>query len=120
MNIEAVRNYCLSKPEVTEGMPFGDTVLVFKVNEKIFLLTPLDTESFQMNVKCDPELAIELRAQWPCVLPGYHMNKQHWNTVIPDGSLPDKCILEWIDHSYALVHRSTVRKSNKPSVKTKK
>ena len=114
MNIEAVRNYCLSKPDVTEGLPFGDTVLVFKVRGKIFMLTPLDTVDFQMNVKCDPEHAIVLRAEWPCVTPGYHMNKQHWNTVIPDGSLPDALILQWIDDSYNLVCQSFAKKTRKP------
>jgi len=107
MNIEALRNYCLQKEDVTEDMPFGDTVLVFRVRQKIFLLTPLDTDDFRVNLKCDPEKALELRTEWPCVLPGYHMNKKHWNTVIPDGSLPDSLLLEWVDHSYDLIGKKT-------------
>ena len=102
MDIEELRNYCLSKKGVTEGFPFGENVLVFKVGGKMFLLTPLDS-ALQMNVKCDPELAIELREQYPEVQPGYHMNKKTWNTVVLAGSLTRKQILEFIDHSYHLV-----------------
>ncbi|NJO25359.1 MAG: MmcQ/YjbR family DNA-binding protein, partial [Bacteroidia bacterium] len=83
--------------------PFGPDVIVFKVSGKIFLLLPLDTEQLQFNVKCNPDLALELREQYPCVLPGYHMNKKHWNTIIADGSVPVKQLQEWIDHSYELV-----------------
>lgn len=110
MHLEFVRNYCLHKPGVTEDMPFGDTVLVFKVMGKIFLLSPLDSNNLQMNLKCDPEKAQELRAEWPCVTPGYHMNKKHWNTIIPDSSVPDARLLEWIDHSYELVVNSLPKK----------
>jgi predicted DNA-binding protein (MmcQ/YjbR family) len=106
MNIETLREYCLSKPEVEETLPFGPDVLVFKVNSKAFLLLPLDTEELLFNVKCDPELALELREQYTSVLPGYHMNKKHWNTIIVDGSIPAKRIKEWIDHSYELVSKS--------------
>ena len=104
MNIEALREYVLQKKEVTEGFPFGDTVLVFKVKSKIFLLVPLDTAHLQFNVKCDPEKAIELRETYPrAVLPGYHMNKKHWNTVIVDGTLSAKQLLEMVDESYNLI-----------------
>jgi len=104
MNIETLREYVLQKPSVTEGFPFGDTVLVFKVLNKLFLLVPLDTEQLQFNVKCDPEKAIELRENWPTtVLPGYHMNKKHWNTVIVDGKLSNKQLMEMDDESYRLV-----------------
>ena len=104
MNIEALREYVLQKPSVTEGFPFGETVLVFKVFNKVFLLVPLDTEQLQFNVKCDPEKAIELREAWPdSILPGYHMNKKHWNTVIVDGRLSNKQLLELVDDSYKLV-----------------
>lgn len=103
MDIDWLRNYCLGKPGVTETLPFGPDVLVFKVCGKIFLLCPLDTEGFQFNVKCDPELAVELREQFDCVQPGYHMNKKHWNTILVDGSISSKQIREWIDHSYDLV-----------------
>lgn len=105
MNIEIIREYVLRKPSVTEGFPFGDSVIVYKVNEKMFLLLPLDTQPLQFNVKCDPEKAIELREQYPdAVLPGYHMNKKHWNTVIADGTLSNKQLLAMIDDSYELVH----------------
>jgi predicted DNA-binding protein (MmcQ/YjbR family) len=103
MNIETLREYCLSKPAVEETLPFGPDTLVFKVNGKIFLLTGLDEPVLSFNVKCDPELALELRASYPAVQPGYHMNKKHWNTVIVDGSIPVKFLKEWIDHSYDLV-----------------
>jgi len=98
-----LREYVLQKPSVTEGFPFGETVLVFKVFDKAFLLVPLDTEQLRFNVKCDPEKAIELREAWPdTVLPGYHMNKKHWNTVIVDGKLSNKQLLEMVDDSYRL------------------
>ena len=103
MNIEEIREYCLAKPGVEESLPFGPDVVVFKVKGRIFLLLPLDTETVQFNVKCDPEMAIELRATYPCVIPGYHMNKKHWNTVIVDGSVTRALLSEWIDHSYDLV-----------------
>ena len=103
MNIESLRDYVLQKPFVTEGFPFGETVIVFKVKGKVFLLVPLDTERFQFNVKCDPDKAIELREEYPdSVQPGFHMNKKHWNTVIVDGRLSSKLILEMVDDSYKL------------------
>jgi len=103
MNVEEIHNYCLNKREVTEGMPFGDTVVVYKVAGKIFLLVSLDETPLQFNAKCDPEKAIELREQYGCVQPGYHMNKKHWNTIKVDGSASDKLLMEWIDHSYDMV-----------------
>ncbi|MBS4066669.1 MAG: MmcQ/YjbR family DNA-binding protein [Chitinophagaceae bacterium] len=103
MNIETIRDYCLSKEGAEETLPFGPHVLVYKVNSKAFLLLPLDEESLRFNVKCDPDLALELREQYSSVHPGYHMNKRHWNTVFVDGSIPYKLIKEWIDHSYDLV-----------------
>jgi predicted DNA-binding protein (MmcQ/YjbR family) len=104
MNIETIREYILQKPSVTEGFPFGEDTLVFKVNEKIFLLAALDSSPLQFNVKCDPDKAIELRDEYPeSVLPGYHMNKKHWNTIIVDGRLSAKQLKEMIDDSYALV-----------------
>ncbi len=110
MNIEQLQQYCLSKPAVEETLPFGPDTLVYKVGEKIFLLCSLDTEVLQFNVKCDPDLAIELREEYPSVLPGYHMNKKHWNTIIVDGSVPVKKLKEWIDHSYELVLGSLPKK----------
>jgi predicted DNA-binding protein (MmcQ/YjbR family) len=103
MNIETIRDYCLNKPGVEETLPFGPDVIVFKVNNKAFLLLPLDTDELRFNVKCNPELALELREEYASVLPGYHMNKKHWNTIIVESSIPSKLIKEWIDHSYELV-----------------
>lgn len=102
MNIEDFRQYCLSKKAVTEEFPFGPDILVYKVAGKMFALT--DVEIFEsINLKCDPELAVELREKYNTVLPGYHMNKKHWNTVVMDNSLPDKLVKGWIDHSYQIV-----------------
>lgn len=102
MNIEELRNYCISKKAVTESFPFDEETLVFKVRDKMFLLTNINTE-LSMNVKCNPEKAIELREQYSAVLPGWHMNKKHWNTVMIDDSVPMDKLKEWIDHSYDLV-----------------
>jgi len=102
MNIEEFREYCILKPGVTEEFPFNETTLVFKVMGKMFALTNLDGE-WSLALKCDPEKAIELREQFPAIQPGYHMSKVHWNTVIMDGSLSRKLIMELIDHSYQLV-----------------
>ena len=107
MNIETIREYILQKPDVTEGFPFGEDTLVFKVKEKIFFLSGLDSSPIQFNVKCDPDKAIQLREEYPdCVLPGYHMNKKHWNTIIVDGTLSKKQLKEMIDHSYQLVNKT--------------
>lgn len=103
MNIESIRDYCLSMPGVEETLPFGPDTLVYKVKGKIFLLMGLDSEELSFNVKCDPDKALELREEFPCVLPGYHMNKKHWNTIVVDGSVSAKQLKEWISHSYVLV-----------------
>ena len=103
MNVEEIRAYTLQKENVTEGFPFGGDTLVFKVNEKLFLLVSLDKIPLRFNVKCDPDKAIELREEYPnSVLPGYHMNKKHWNTIIADG-LKSVILKEMIDNSYNLV-----------------
>ena len=102
MNIEQLREYCLAKKGATEEFPFDETTLVFKVMGKMFALTDLE-EDFSINLKCDPEKAIELREKYPTVLPGYHMNKKHWNTIIIDGSVPDNLLYSWIDDSYQLI-----------------
>lgn len=102
MNIEEIRIYCLSKKQTTEGFPFGDDTLVFKVKGKMFALMNLEGE-LRMNLKCDPEEAIRLREKHDAVIPGYHMNKRLWNTVIADGSITDQLIKKWIDDSYKLV-----------------
>lgn len=103
MNIEEFRNYCLSKKEVTETFPFDDVVLVFKVNNKMFASTSLKREVFTVNLKCDPEYAIELRERYPEVQPGFHMNKKHWNTVAFEESLDYQILMDLIDHSYEMV-----------------
>lgn len=105
MNIEELRKYCLSKPDAEESQPFGPDTLVFKVKGKIFLICPLDDVGLQFNVKCNPDRALELREEYSCVQPGFHMNKKHWNTVIVDGSVKTKLLKEWIDHSYELVRK---------------
>jgi len=102
MNIEELRNWCISKKGASEDFPFDETTLVFKVMGKMFALTDLEGD-LSVNLKCDPEKAIELRELYSNVLPGYHMNKKHWNTILIDGSVPDELIRQWIDHSYALV-----------------
>lgn len=103
MDIESIRVYCLAKENVEEGFPFGETTLVFKTGGKIFLLLSLDASPHTFNVKCDPDHALELREQYSSVLPGYHMNKKHWNTIVVDGSLPAKLLKSLIDESYDLV-----------------
>lgn len=109
MNIESLREYCLSKKEVTDGTPFGPDVLVFKVCNKMFALC--DIQSFEsINLKCEPEYAEELRERYQGITPGYHMNKLHWNTVMLDGSVPWKLVMELIDHSYELVVSSLPKK----------
>jgi predicted DNA-binding protein (MmcQ/YjbR family) len=105
MDIESLREYAVKKPGAEEGFPFGESVLVFKVKGKIFLLLPLDEDVVQFNVKCDPEKALEWREQYDAVQPGYHMNKKHWNTVIVDGTLNNKQLKEMIDDSYNLVSK---------------
>ncbi len=110
MNVETIREYCLSKENVEEGFPFGETTLVFKVAGKIFLLLGLDAVPLQFNAKCDPDHALELREQYDCIIPGYHMNKKHWNTVIVDGTLSDKQLKALIDESFDLVKPKTRRR----------
>src|ERR1043165_6519493 len=105
MDIETLREYCLDKAGVEEALPFGPNTLVYKVNGKIFLITGLDEEQLSFNLKCDPDLAIELREQFYCVRSGYHMNKKHWNTIIVECSVPNKKLKECIDYSYQLVRK---------------
>jgi len=103
MDIEQLWQYCKSKPDSEECFPFGPETLVFKVKGKIFFLASLEKNPPQFNVKCDPEKAIELREKFAAVLPGYHMNKKLWNTVIVDGSITAHRLQEFIDDSYQLV-----------------
>ena len=107
MNLETIREYCLKKKgRITEGFPFGEGVLVFKVNGKMFLLSNVNDHPISLNLKCDPEHAIELRERYEAVTPGYHMNKKHWITVVLDGSMPGKELFAMVDHSYELVVKS--------------
>jgi predicted DNA-binding protein (MmcQ/YjbR family) len=114
MNIEEYRNYCLSKKGVTEEFPFDENALVFKVMGKMFALTSLkswEEGNSSINLKCDPDWAMELRGNYESINPGFHMNKKHWNTVqINNGELPGNFIRELIDHSYMLVVKSLTRK----------
>ena len=104
MDIEAFRIYCLNLPGTEETLPFGPDTLVYKVGGKIFALTGLDEDECSVNLKCEPERAMELREEHPDdIIPGYHMNKKHWNTVHFERGLPDHFLKEMIDHSYQLV-----------------
>ncbi|PRD46677.1 MmcQ/YjbR family DNA-binding protein [Sphingobacterium haloxyli] len=119
MNIEDLREYCLAQRGVTEELPFGPNTLVFKVGGKVFLLVGLDqVDVLCFNVKCDPDRAVELRSDYPeTVIPGYHMNKKHWNTVYCNRQLPDERLRMFIDDSYALVYNSlskAIQESIKP------
>jgi predicted DNA-binding protein (MmcQ/YjbR family) len=102
MNIEEIRAYCLAKKQVTEDMPFGEDTLVFKVMGKMFALMNLEGD-VRVNLKCDPEEAIRLREEFDAVIPGYHMNKRLWNTIIVGGRITEKQLKKWIDNSYQLV-----------------
>ena len=106
MDVTDFREYCLTKPRATEGTPFGQTVLVFKIAGKIFALVSLDEVPATANLKCDPDLALELRDRYEQVGPGYHMNKKHWNTVEIDSGIPVNELRKMIDHSYELVAAS--------------
>ncbi len=106
MNLEQFREYSLSKVGATESMPFGEGVLVFKVAGKIFALAGLDEIPATVNLKCDPDLALELRDRYEQVRPGYHMNKKHWNTVEIDRGVPEAELRKMIEHSYDLVVRA--------------
>ncbi|MBK7474812.1 MAG: MmcQ/YjbR family DNA-binding protein [Haliscomenobacter sp.] len=110
MNIEEFQSYCLSKKGVEETFPFDEYTLAYKVMGKIFALTGLDSSVFTVNLKCDPDRAIELREEYEEIHPGYHMAKAHWNTIDFTGSLPDRFLMELIDHSYDLVVKSLPKK----------
>lgn len=117
MNIEEFRDYCLKLPGVTEDLPFGPDVLVFKVMGKLFALTDID--GFEsVNLKCKPEDCIELRERYSGIIAGYHMNKKHWNTVYTDGSVSDEMIKKLISISYELVVDGLTRKQ-KEELKTR-
>lgn len=103
MTFESARDYCLSLPEVEETQPFGPELFVYKVEGKMFALLSPDDEPTRMNLKCDPERALELRDRYESILPGYHMSKKHWNTLILDSSLSTSLVRELVDHSFDLV-----------------
>lgn len=109
MNIEEYRDYCLSKAGVTEGFPFDETALVFKVMDKMFALTNINLFE-SINLKCNPEKAIELREEYEGIKPGYHMSKKHWNTVYIDSDVPNKLLYSLIDDSYNLVVSKLTKK----------
>jgi len=110
MNIEYFQQHCLAKKGVTEEFPFDEHTLVYKVMGKMFALTGLERKEFAINLKCDPERAVDLRELHPEIEPGYHMSKKHWNTVNCEGNLNPKLIVELIDHSYDLVVKSLTKK----------
>lgn len=113
MHIEAIVEYCMAKPGVQETFPFDEVTLVMKVMGKMFMALPTAEENLRINLKCDPERAVQLREENEAILPGWHMNKKHWNTVLIDGSLSNKMIQELIDHSYELVVKSLTKKLQK-------
>ena len=110
MDIESIRIYCISKDAVKECMPFDDKTLVFKVANKIFASAALDAHPLRLNLKCDPEKAIELRECFKSVRPGYHSNKKHWNTIEVNGEIPKEVLYKLIDHSYNLVITKLTKK----------
>ena len=111
MEVDAFREYCLKKPGVTEGTPFGPEHVVFKVGGKMFALLAFEEVPPTANLKCDPDWALQLRDRYEEVQPGYHMNKKHWNTVNLGGEIPFKELRKMIDHSYDLVVASLPRKT---------
>lgn len=112
MKLETFRAYCLSKPGAFECFPFDEETLVIKVISKMFALTDINKEILEINLKCEPEMAEDLRSNYKAIKPGYHMNKRYWNTVTCDGSLPDEQIYWLIDISYDLVVKG-LKKSEK-------
>ena len=103
MNLKSLQEILLKKKGTTEEIPFGPEVLVYKVMGKMFALISWEEDPLRLNLKCDPDLALALRDKYPAIIPGYHMNKRHWNSIILDGSLPENEILAMIDDSYVLV-----------------
>jgi predicted DNA-binding protein (MmcQ/YjbR family) len=109
MNLDTLRDYCLAKPGVTESFPFDQTTLVFKVTGKMFCLINIEARPLWVGLKCDPEKAVALRAEFSAVQPAFHLNKTHWNSVETDGSVRAELIYAWIDDSYALVSRGLTK-----------
>jgi predicted DNA-binding protein (MmcQ/YjbR family) len=104
-----LKRRCLALPGAVEVFPFGDEVSVFKVGGKMFALCRLDARPLQLSVKCEPDLAVQLRAAHPAIAPGYHLSKRHWNTITLDGSLPDQMVTDLLVDSYDLVVASLPR-----------
>ena len=111
MDIEYFRTICINKPGTTEDFPFDDKTLVFKVMGKVYALCRLESDPMQVNLKCDPDRAEDLRDSYASVIPGYHMNKKHWNTLVMDGDIPFRLFKELIDHSYELVYNKLPKKT---------
>ncbi|QJD80561.1 MmcQ/YjbR family DNA-binding protein [Spirosoma rhododendri] len=111
MNTETLRQYCISKPGATESFPFDESTLVFKVGGKMFALLDIESSPTTINLKCDPERAVQLRDEHPAVAPGFHMSKRHWNTVTLGSALRSSDLHEWVDHSYELVVKSLTKAS---------
>ena len=120
MDLEQFREYCLSKACATESTPFGPDVLVFKVSGKMFALAALDELPIRVNLKCDPDLALELRDRYEQVTPGYHMNKKHWNTVEIESGIPDPELRKMIDHSFDLVAKGLPKSRAKVAVRSRR
>jgi len=114
MDRHELKARCLAWPGAQEEFPFGDEVSVFKVGGKMFAACHLDGEPLQLSLNCDPELAVQLRASYPAIVPGYHLNKRHWNTVTLDGSLPDQMVTDLLGDSYDLVVAS-LPKARRPA-----
>ncbi len=115
MDGDELRTHCLALPGALEDFPFGDEVSVFKVGGKMFALCPLDGEPLRLSVKCDPELAVQLRSAYLAIAPGYHLNKRHWNTITLDGSLPDQMVTDLLGDSYDLVVASLPKARRPPA-----
>lgn len=113
MNIEEFRDYCLAKKNVSECFPFDEQTLVFKVADKMFAYSGLEHHPAKVNLKCDPDWAIELREEYEEIVPGYHSSKIHWNTVTIEGALQNSFIKQLIDHSYAMVIKGMSKKKQK-------
>jgi predicted DNA-binding protein (MmcQ/YjbR family) len=120
MDLAEFREYCLTKPSATEGTPFGPDVLVFKVSGKMFALAALDEVPATVNLKCDPDLALDLRDRYEQVRPGYHMNKKHWNTVEIENGIPDAELRKMIDHSYELVIKKLSKSKTKVGAQSRR
>jgi predicted DNA-binding protein (MmcQ/YjbR family) len=120
MHLAQFRESCLRKPYATESTPFGPDVLVFKVRDKMFALATLDEVPTRVNLKCDPDLALELRDRYEQITPGYHMNKRHWNTVEIEGGIPDVELRKMIDHSYDLVVKGLPKSTAKVAARSRR